>query len=259
MSASNIPSHATPQPTVAPAKSTIETLTGIFFEPGETFEALRERPRFLVAALIILALTLLFTFVLFQRINFEQFMRAQIENSPRTEQMTPEQKEQAVRMQSGTVGKSIAYGAPVIVFAIIFAAGGALYLLGTMMMAGSISYKQAISVWVYASLPPAVLFTVANILVLFLKSADDIDPAQASGGLVKANPSILLGSGSSPVLAALLGSLDLFAFYGLFLAALGLRKVGRLSSGAAWTIAIGIWLLGVVLKVAWAAAFGRAM
>lgn len=259
MSASNIPSYAAPPPAAAPAKSAVETLTGIFFEPGETFAALRERPRFLAAALIILALTLLFTFVLFRRINFEQFMRAQIENSPRTEQMTPEQKEQAIAMQSGTFGKAIAYGAPVIVFAIIFAAGGALYLLGTMAMAGQISYKQAISVWVYSSLPPAVLFTVANVLVLFLKSADDIDPTQAGSGLVKANPSILLSSGSSPVLTALLSSFDLFAFYGLFLGALGLRKVGRLSSGAAWTVVIVIWLVGVVLKIAWAAAFGRAM
>jgi len=257
MNETNIPTnYGAPQPVVAPVKSTAETLTGIFFEPGETFEALRPRPRFLVAGLIILALTLLFTFVMFQRINFEQFMRAQIENSPRADQMSPEQKEQAISMQSGTLGKAIAYGAPPIVLAIVFAAGGALYLLGTMAMAGSISYKQAISVWVYSTLPPGVLFTIANVLVLFLKSPDDIDPSQAQGGFVTANPSFLLGAGASPVWKAALGSLDLLAFYGLFLGALGLRKVGRLSSGAAWAVVLIIWLIGTVMKVGWAAAFG---
>ena len=61
------------------------------------------------------------------------------------------------------------------------------------------------------------------------------------------------------MLGALLGSFDLFTFYGLFLGALGLRKVGKLSSGAAWTIVLGLWLVGVLIKVSWAAAFGGGM
>ena len=55
----------------------------------------------------------------------------------------------------------------------------------------------------------------------------------------------------------LLGSFDLFTFYGLFLAATGLRKVGRLSSGAAWGVALGLWLVWLLVKIGWAAAFSK--
>lgn len=241
----------------APAMSTPETLTSIFFEPGRTFEALRERPRFLVAALIIAGLTLLFTVLLFQKIDFEQFMRQQIEKGPRAEQMTPEQKEQAVAFQTGTVGKTLAYGFPLLGTAIYIAAGAAIYLLGAMLMGGALRYKQALAVWAYSSLPPTLLFTLVALVLLFIKPSDEVDVTKP-GGIVSANLGAVLGSNASPPLAAALGSLDLFAIYGLILAAIGMRKVGRLSSGSAWAVVIGAWLLGVVVKVCWAALFGRA-
>jgi hypothetical protein len=235
----------------APTMSTAETLTNIFFEPGRTFEALRARPRFLVAALIILVLTILVTVLVMQKVDFDQFMREQFDKSERTQQMPAEQREQAVK-----IARITTYFSPPVVLAIVFAAGAAIYMLAAMVMGGALKYKQALAVWVYSSFPPAVLGTVVALIVLALKSSDDIDLTQPGGGLLQTNPAILLGPDSSPALKSMLGSLDLFAFYGLFLAAIGLRKVARLSSGAAWTIVIGIWLIGVLLKVGWAAMFG---
>ena len=52
-----------------PEMSTPSTLTGIFFEPGRTFEALRRRPRFLVVGLILLVLTIGVTGLVYQRIS----------------------------------------------------------------------------------------------------------------------------------------------------------------------------------------------
>ena len=49
-----------------PEMSTPATLSGIFFEPGRTFEALRRRPRFLVVGLILLALTIGVTALVYQ-------------------------------------------------------------------------------------------------------------------------------------------------------------------------------------------------
>ncbi|HVF54943.1 MAG TPA: YIP1 family protein [Pyrinomonadaceae bacterium] len=261
MSDTNI---TTPPPTApaaaatpgGPTMSTPETLSSIFFEPGATFEALRNRPRFLAAALIMVALTTLVVVLLFQRIDYAKAMREALDKNPRTEQMTPQQKEQAVAFQTGPIGKALVYASPLIATVFILAAGAALYLLGSMLMGGSMSYKQALSVWTYSSLPPAVLATLVSIVTMFVKSPDDIDLQKSGGGLLQANLGVLLSSDASPVLRALLGSFDLFAFYGLFLAAIGLRKVARLSSGAAWTIALGLWIIGVLAKVGWAAAFG---
>jgi hypothetical protein len=240
--------------------STGQTLTGIFFEPGRVFESLRERPRFLAAAIISAVALLAFTTIFFQRVGFERMVTEAIESSPRADQMTPEQKERAIRIQTSPVVKAIYYVLPLLVVAIIVAAGAALYLLGSMLMGKKMSYKQALAVWSYSSMPPIVLSMILNIVLLFLKSPDDYDIVHASRrGLVQANLGLLVDPKASPVMATFLSSLDLFAIYGLFLAALGLRKVAKTSSGSAWGIVLTIWIMGTIVRVAFAAITGGAM
>lgn len=236
--------------------STPETLSGIFFEPARTFEALRARPRFLIAGIITILAFTTFYVLFVQRLGAETIARAQIE--ARSPDMTPEQMEQALSIQRSPIVQAITYASFPLVFAIIFAAGAGLYLLGTMAMAKSMSYKQALSVWVYSSMPPLLISSLLSILLLFLKSKDDIDPSAVNQGLARANLGLLVNPKEQPVLATMLGSFDLFQFYGLFLGALGLRKIARLSSGAAWGIVIAIWLVGVLARVGMSAAFGQA-
>ena len=174
--------------------------------------------------------------------------------------MTPEQKEQAIRMQTGPVVKAIYYASPIIVVALIIAAGGGLYLLGSMLMGRKLGYKQALAVWAYSSMPPIVISMLLNIVLLFIKSTDDYDIVRASRrGLVQANLGLLIDPKASPVVGTFLSSIDVFAFYGLFLAALGLRKVGKMSAGAAWGIVLTIWIIGVIIRCAFAGITGGAM
>jgi Yip1-like protein len=243
-----------------PDMNTAESLTGIFFEPGRVFESMREHPRFLVAAIIMVVAFVAYTTLFFQRVGYERVVRETIENSRKTEQMTPEEREQAIQLQSGPIFKAFAYASPVIVVAILIAAGAALYLLGSMIMAKKLSYMQALAIWTYSSMPPILLSMLLNIVLIFLESPDDYDVVNASRrGLVKANLGTLTDPKAAPVLATLLGSIDLFAFYGLFLAALGLRKVGKMSSGSGWAIVITIWIIGIVVRMSFAGLFGTAM
>jgi hypothetical protein len=253
------PFPETPAPT-GPTMSAGETLTGIIFEPGRVFDSMRERPRFLVATIICIVFYMAFTLTFFGKVGYERVVREAIENSPRAEQMSPEQKDAAIRMQSGPIFKTISFAFAPIIIAIIFAAGAGLYLLGSMLMAKQISYKQALAIWAYSSLPPTVVAMVLNVILIFLKSPDDYDIVSASRrGLVKANLSFLADGKTAPILYTFLGSLDLFAFYGLFLAAFGLRKVGKMSSGSAWGVVLMIWTVGLVFRIALAGLFGQAM
>src|SRR5712691_3036388 len=90
------PYAPTPKPTVE--MSTAGTLTGIFFEPGRVFEALRVRPRFLIAGLILLLLTIGVTAAVYQRIDMGQYIREKMEKSSRGAQQTEEQKEMGVKI-----------------------------------------------------------------------------------------------------------------------------------------------------------------
>ena len=229
--------------------STPETLVNIFFEPSRTFEALRNRPRFLVAGVVVLVLTIVVTSLLSLRVDMGAYIRERMERSPNAAQQTEQQKEMGVK-----IGKIIALVGVPIAIPIILAVGAALYLLGALAFGGSLSYKKALCVWAYSWIPPSVFGTLVGVLVLFLKSADSIDPEK----LLVTNPGAFLSSEtSSPVLIALLSQFDVLRFYGMFLAALGLRKVGKMSSGGSWGVVITLWLIGLLLGVGRAALFGR--
>ena len=236
----------TPEPATE-TMSTAATIGGIFFEPGRVFEALRSRPRFLIASIIILVLTIGVTAAVFQRVDMTQYIRDKMEKSPRNANATPEQKEAGVKFGkiAGMVG--VPLSVPVTI-----AAGAALYLLGVMAFGGSITYKRSLAVWVYSSLPPTILGCLIAVLVLFLKSADTVDPEH----LLFTNPGALMGADASPVVVAVLSQFDLLRFYGLVLAAIGLRKVAKLSSGSAWGVVLGFFLIRAILGIASAAIFG---
>jgi flagellar biosynthesis protein FlhB len=130
--------------------STAETLSGIFFEPSRTFEALRARPRFVVASIIVLVLTCLVTAVLYARVDMGQFIRDRIEKSPNAAQISEQQMETQVK-----VGKTIGMVLIPLSVPIILLAGSGLYLLLVMAFGGSITYKKSLSVWAYSWLPPS--------------------------------------------------------------------------------------------------------
>jgi hypothetical protein len=228
--------------------STAETLTGIFFEPSRTFESLRARPRFLVAGLVLVALAVVATVVLYLRVDMGQYIRDQIDRQPNAAQATEAQKDMQVRF-----GKIIGGVVRPVVVPILIAIGAALYMLGVMAVGGTISYKKAVSVLTYSWLTPFVLGVLIAILVLFLKSPDSIDPEQ----IAVTNPGALLGEGSSKVLVAILNQFDVLRFYGLFLAALGLRKVAKISSGQAWAVVLGLFIIVALLRIGSAVLFGR--
>lgn len=246
----------------APAMSTPETLANIFFEPGRTFEALRARPRFLAAALLAVAAFMAFYVTYMQRVGYDEVVNAEIETARRAD---PNANEEALaataRIQKGAVVKQIRMWSPAIGLAVVFAAGAGLYLLGASLMGGALSYKQALAVWVYSTWPPVVLMTVLNFALLFIKPPEDAaEIVQATQrGLVRATPGALVDGSAHPLLATALGSIDLLAFYGLALAAIGLRKVGRLKSGPAWTVVLALWGVRVVVTLIISAVTGRAM
>ncbi len=232
-----------------PQMSEVGTLGSIFFEPGKTFEDLRRKPRFLLASLIIIVLVTAFSLLFIQKIGFEQITKARLEQSSMYQNAPAEQKDLMLSQQTSPIAKYIGYGALPIILIISFLIGGLIYWLGANAMGGSATFLRGLSVWVYSSFPPTVVSMLANILVLFLKSTDDIDIATSQSGLVHANPSFFIDAKSSPVLAAVLGTFDVFFIWGWILAAIGLRIVGKISTGAAWAIVLIVALLNVAFRV----------
>jgi hypothetical protein len=230
--------HGKEEPT-GPTLTAMETITGSFFEPGRVFESFRQRPRFLVAGLLVVLLTAIVSVTLFQRVDMGQYIRDKMDRSSRSAQQTEQQKEIGVKF-----AKAIWQLFPLLV-PIWIAAGAGLYLLGVLAFGGSMSYRKSLAVWVYSALPPAALGTLIAVLVLFLKAPDTIDPEH----LLMTNPGAFMGPESSKMLTALLTQFDVLRFYGLFLSAVGLQKVAKLSSASAWSIVLGFWFIGLLLAL----------
>ena len=240
-------SQVVPEVSVDKPPSAPGSLVGIFFEPVRTFESFRQRPRFVLAATLIAVVLSFSTALIYQRVGFENILRAQLERSATN--ITPEQKESIIALQTKPVMRAVGVISPIVSLTIAFAAGGALYLLGVLAMGASIGYRQALSVWIYSSFPPAVLTAFANVVTLFIKSPSDIDVARSARGLVHANLGVFVDASAHPVLTTAVSSIDVFVIYGVVLAVVGLHKVARISPAKATAIAGFIWFLGVVARI----------
>ncbi|MBX7174699.1 MAG: YIP1 family protein [Pyrinomonadaceae bacterium] len=234
-----------------PQMSEASSLFNIFFEPGRTFEFLRVKPKFIMATLIIIVLTVLFQTLFVSRIGetrMRRFVTEQMEKNPRVQSLPADQKESIVNQQvtiSRYVGR---FGIPVFI-AIFFVILTLLYWGGASAMGGSISFLRALSVVVYSSFPPTVIGMLANIIILFLKDPDDIDIATSQRGLVHANPTLFFEGKEMPVLTTLISTLDVFQIWGWVLAAIGLTIMARISKTSGWTVVLIIALIGITLRV----------
>ncbi len=263
----NAPEWKAPPPLVdmttpeePPRMSEAATLGNVFISPGETFEDLRRKPRFILAILLMMILTAAFSFLFIQKMGEERmksFMVEQMDKNPQMQSMPPEQKERAIETNQKIAGFT-RYLIPIFLL-VGFAIGGLIYWLAGKVMGGSGNYWHGLSTWVYSSMPPLVVAMLANLLILFLKSADEIDIATSQRGLVHANPSFFIDGKSSPVLATLLGTIDFFQIWGWVLAAIGLQKVMKLSQSSAWAIVLILALVSLAIRIVTAYFSGNPM
>lgn len=237
-------------PLAEPAQmSEIGTLGSIFFEPGKTFEDLRRKPRFVMAAIISVILLTMFISAFYSKIGYERIVRERLEASSMYQNQSPEAQKTMLQQQTSPIVKYITLGIAPLFFFISFFLGGLIYWGLANAMGGSLSFLRGVAVWVYSGFPPMVVSMLANMLVLFLKSPDDIDPVAAQQGLIHANPSFFLDAKAQPVLSAILATFDVFFIWGWILAAIGLRIAGKISSGAAWGIVLILALVNIALRV----------
>ena len=250
------PAGEAPAPMSFPAK-----LAGIFFEPSSVFRNLRAHPRWLAALVLGALLSFAYATAFVQRLGPDRIVSFTTDKVAEQFNIPPEQVAQmkATQIADARAPAKIA-GNAVTTFVgafVLAAVVGALYLLLVLLFGGRLGFWQALSVAVWASLPPIIIGRVLSLVLLFLKDPYDIHPILGQGGLVTDNLGALVKPAEHPVLFGLLSAFGVLAFYHLWLTATGLRHASeRLSKGSAWTIAIILWLIGLLFAVASGALFG---
>jgi hypothetical protein len=231
-----------------------DKLSGIFFEPSRVFRNLREHPQWLGAFLIIGVLSAIYTFCFVQRITPERMVE---HNTQKMSEMQPpfrppDDEIERQRVAGLTALKNPVSRAASVVssFVGIFVLGAfvaALCLLGTLVFGGRINYWQSLAVVFYSWLPVAVILRILGLVILYIKSPEDLHPILNAETTLQDNLGVLFSPADHPILFVLASFIGLTSFYGLWLRAKGLHLGAiRTSSGAAWGVAIMIWVLALL-------------
>ncbi len=233
-------------PPEAPArKNPFQRLAGVLFAPADTFEDIARKPDVLVPLVLILLISLFSTLVLVPRIDFEESVRQQMEQSGRN--MSPQDMDRAAKM-GAAFGKVMAYTGPLWGIAVLVIMASVL-LLAFRMLGGEGGFKQALSVTLYSWIPLALNSVIATIVAF---SRESIDPTQMQT-LVRSNPAFLVDMKAHAVLYSALASLDLFTIWTLILLSIGFAAVSRFSKAKSAVIVVSLWLVTVVVKLGFAA------
>lgn len=243
-----------------PPLSPVERVTGVFYDPKRVFENLHFHPRWLAAFAVIAIASAIYHVAYVQRMGPELIALAPIEKTIESG-FIPADRADEIREQTREAARSpwMRVFGPLneiggIFFFMCILAG--LLLLLALIFGGKLTFWQALCVAIYSSMPPIVIDKMISLILLYLKTPDEIDPLKGQKGLVRADLGILFTPSVNPVLYVVGSFVGVLTIYGLWLEATGLRYAGeKLSSAGAWTIAIILWAIGLLLAVIMALLF----
>jgi hypothetical protein len=240
-------------PSVQEAKGGfVSNLLGLYVGPGEAFRSIVARPQIVAPLILMVALSVLFTGVWLSKMDPTEFMKAQIEQSPRADQIPADRLDEIISVQS-KVMKYFAWGGAALGGPITVAVLGGLFLFIYRFVYGAdLRFTQSMAIVAFSFVAVSLVTTPLLLATFALKGDWNLRPDE----VLQANPSLLVDrvATAKPVYALLQG-LDLFTFWTIGLLSIGYGVACRKSTGA---VAAGIlvpWAIVVLFKVGWAAIF----
>lgn len=228
-------------------------LFNLYFEPAATFAKIFTKPRVVLAIILQTLLGVIFTTVWLDKMNPREFMKAQMEQNPRIQEMPAEQVERIIDAQVGymrTWGRVGPFIAPILLDLIT---AGILLFMFRFFMAADVSFLQSLTTvaWTFAAI--GLIQTPIMLAIFTLKGDWNVDPNQ----IVQANPTVFFEAGDLPRwLWSFLSSLDLFSFWTIFLLATGYAVAAKRGLGTGlWGVGL-LWGAFVLAKVGFALIFG---
>jgi hypothetical protein len=232
--------------------SPVGRLVNVIVEPQKAFVDIAARPGWWPPMILLVVLSVIYLAAFSSHVGWERFIRHQIETSKQAQNLTAEQRENAIQMQAkfaGPVGMAGAVvGTPI---SMVILAGVFMFIFGTV-LGGTVTFKQTLGVVSHAMVP-SVISSVAALGVMFLKDPSDFDLSNPAGF----NLGFYLDPLSSPAWLVSLGnSLDIFSIWIMLLVATGMSIAARKSWKTSFAGVIALWAIYVLIKVGWAAIHG---
>jgi hypothetical protein len=230
-----------------------QRLVNTFFSPSKTFSDLRRSASWWAPFLIIAVVSLLFIYVVDQKVGFRKVVENQIQLQPkqadRIERLPADQR-QKVLQQQVTLIKMISYAVPVIALVLYAIFAGVLFATLKFGASVELKYKTLFALIVYTRLP----LLLTTLLAMLSLAAGVSGDAFNIENPVATNPGYFIGPDGSAVLRALLTPFDVFTIWTLVLTAIGITCISKVKRGTAFAVVFGWFAVVVVFRVALAAA-----
>ncbi len=234
--------------------SSFGRLIGVLVSPVKTFRSIAERPTWVVPLVVLLIVSTVVGVLANQRIDkndMRQMMRERIEKS-QGGQASPEQLERTMAMAEkvNSVTRWLIPLFAVVIYLVI----AALFFGAFHFFSGSeIPYKTSFAVTLHG-LMPSLVTALLTLPVILSRPHINLKDAQ-SGNLLASNLGAFAPESLGPAMRSLLSSLDFFSLWTLFLLIIGYRIAAKVSTAAATTVVVVLWVLYVAAKAGLAGLF----
>ena len=231
--------------------SFVQKITGIFFEPSRVFRNLRDHPHWVGAFILIVVLTLLYSFAFVRRITPERIVDHTTQKlsemgppfAPQPEQLERIKTDQLQALKN-PVERAGGFVKSAVGAFVLLCITAAISLLGVLVFGGRINFWQALAINAFALVPIVVIQKLLGLVILYLKAPEDLHPILNQETTLQDNLGILLSPAEHPILFVLASFIGLTWFYLIWLRAKGFHMgATRVSSGVAWGVAITLWVL----------------
>ena len=231
--------------------SSIARVVGVLFSPTRTFEVIRERPTWLVAVVVLVAVSMISGYFVVQKLDIEDVVRSSIGNSSR--QLSENQLEQAIAIQEKVI-PVVSVAGPVVFLPAAFLLTALLFWVLLRMLGGEFSYKASFAATVHGLVPTGISALLSWPVVL---SRGELGFEEVrSGSILASNLAVFASEETSNAVRTLLASVDVFSIWSVVLLTIGFAVVARVSHAKATAAVIGLWVVFILFKVGAAAISG---
>jgi len=230
-----------------------QRLVNTFFAPSKTFTDLRRNASWWAPFLIMAIVSLLFVYVVDQKVGFRKVAGNQIQLQPKQADRIdrlPADQRQKVMQQQVTVTKIISYAVPVIALGVYAVFAAVLFATLKFGASAELKYKTLFALVVYTRLPELLRALLTILSLLAGVSGDGFNIQNP----VATNPGYFIDPSGSAVLRALLTPLDVITIWTLVLTAIGITCISKVKRGTAFAVVFGWFAVVVLVRVALAAA-----
>jgi len=230
--------------TASPDMNVIKRIIGVFTSPRLTFEAVRERPGWVVP-LIILVLIGLAMLALMGPVIMKEQMGRQVEMM-QDRGMSQNQIDQAME-RGAKIGNIMMYVFGVIGPVVAFLISAAVWLfVCNVLLGGAAKYAQMLGVVVYQAFI-ATLGGLIKLPIILSRETLNVHFSLAT---------FMSESGKETFIYKLLSKVELFNVWGIIVLCIGIAVIGRHDIKKVWPPVVGIFVLWYLATSAFGGMFG---